>query len=344
MLAAKDRLEQLMRGLLYPFAVRSHIQPGYGTKYRQFLDFVNNELPDIIPECSEELLCLDPSSHNLPGWFLITSLDQTYCGADNNLACSECREHSRSRDRGLKSSQDTCGELLLLQHRVMWHHLDIDDEVCQVHSHLSHEVQKRASEIFKSFGIHEGAKWAKSFGVYHPDALECYIPGSTEVLYDCLERTRLHFRMDNMDYCCPELEPGLDVSKLKDNQDILGRTALLIACQKGWKKGVEGFLNERADPGLATICGSLPLHYAAARGSINICKLLLAHKKRFDIKAVDCAGNSVLDYAMGKKHQDVVDLLSAKYMAEDRENQELERSRSLEAGIVNHQVQGSYFV
>ena len=150
--------------------------------------------------------------------------------------------------------------------------------------------------------------------------------------------------MDYAVYCDIEswLKYSLDVSKLKDKQDILGRTALLIACQKEWKEAVKWLLEEEADPEITTIYGSLPLHYAAANDSIEICKLLLAHKARFDMKAVDCIEKTALDYAKAKGYQEVVDLLSAEYAAADREDNELSRARSLQAGSENYEVQGSY--
>lgn len=339
MIAAQRRLEQLEEDTSSPFAARRLSYRDLGSKYGRFLRFAGADLGYIIRSCSHRLLSLDQSSQNIPSWFLTTSLTQYNLSEEGNFACfcSGCvPAQSRSRASKLESSQDTCGELLLLQNRMIHHDVD-EDQSWQALVRLSHEVRERASEIFESEGVRSGAELAKSSGVYHPDAITWSLPVSLENLSDCLGRSQLHLRMDHSDLLELKdiLGTGLHISKLKDSQDILGRTALFIACQRDWGDGVRFLLEEEADPALATIYGSLPLHYAAAEGSIDICQLLLSHKTKFDIKAMDSAGKTALDYARDKKHQDVTDLLSAEYVVADQALVELERVRRL---------QGAYFI
>jgi len=350
-LAAKDRLKKLVDDLISPFPLPRHGIKRFGSSsYVHFSRFVNGSLAAVLSKHATELFTLEPTSPNLPGWFLTTQLNQAGLEMDINFTCSDCfPAHPRSRAVEMESSRDSCGEILLLQHRILLH-LDHDDgdedeneKSWQSHADLSHEVQKRASEIFASYGLKVGAEWAKSSGVFHPDNFGC-LPAFPD-LTDCLMRSQLHLMIDcgNFDFLALLFKSEPKITELKDRQDILGRTPLLIACQDTWKgEAVEILLEEKADPGLATIYGSLPLHYAAAKGSVEICELLLMHKARFDIKAVDSAGKTALDYANEKRHQKVVDLLSAEYAAADREEEELRRARSLEVGTVNYEVLEPY--
>ena len=353
MTTAMDRFKELKDDTASLFFLPNQSRMGIGSRlYLDFSWFVKYSLPQLLSDLSEDLLTLETTSQNLPGWFLTAHLNQYGLEADKNFACSDCfPAHSRSRAGEMESSRDFCGELLLLQHRILLHRFHDDEDEAEdetswrSHVHLSHEVRERASEIFASCGLREGAEWAKSFGVYHPDVLTCYLPGPTENFSDCLERSWLHMRMDSVDNWddVDSIVSSVDVSIVKDRRDILGRTALIIACREAWTETVRWLLEEEADPGLTTIYGSLPLHYAAAKGSIDICQLLLSHKTRFDIKAKDCAGKTALDYAREYERQDVVNLLSAEYVAAYLEDDELRRARSLQAGTESDGVQGSYF-
>jgi hypothetical protein len=350
MMAAVKELKRLNRSSTYLFNFGTDLfWQQSGTKYYGFIDFVDHDIPKALRQCTEELLALDLSSQNLPGWFLTVSLNQYEVDQYTNFACSDCYPtHPQSTARVLESSQDACSQLLLLQHHLISH--DNPKNWQQKHADLSLKVVERASATIKSFGSNRTAEYGEEIGVYHPDHLVFLLSGPTEDSKDCLERSLLHLRIDDEEDF--EIEEMLrldhDALKLKDKQDILGRTVLLIACRQGWNTGVEILLEQQADPGLATVYGSLPLHYAAAMGSTDICKKLLAHKTRFDMKAEDCMGKTALDWAEEKRHQDVVELLSAEYAAADRE-EELRRSsgfeavaRSFEAGVERYNAQRPY--
>ncbi|KAI4950552.1 hypothetical protein J4E91_004437 [Alternaria rosae] len=262
--AWEEDLEDLKERAIAPFSPEKHpsLIP-VSASYNRFYNFVNSDIDEMLGRYSEELLNVDTASPNIPGWFLVASLSQF----GTKLACSECYPaHSRSKARWLEETQDTCGELLLVQHRYI-HHTSFKGRESYID--LSKEVAKRASTVWESSGtlIKDEFYFYKGF------------------------------------------------SELKDSQDILGRTALLIACQEEWEEAVVRLLEEKADPGLSTIYGSLPLHYAAATGSLEICKLLLMHKTEFDIKAADNASNTALDWAKEKGHYEVVELLSIQYAA-----------------------------
>ena len=129
--------------------------------------------------------------------------------------------------------------------------------------------------------------------IYHPSnvAVELFRRGQGHT--DCLGRTPLLQWLDSTN-----VEPtveywesmGLNIENV-DQQDILGRSLLHVACQKKWKVAVELLLTHHADSYLTTAYGHLPLHYAAASGSAAICKMLIScGAKRHD--SIDCYGNS----------------------------------------------------
>lgn len=309
--AWEEDLEHPRERTIAPFSPeKRHSLIPVSASYNRFYNFVNSEIHSMLGRYSEELLNVDPASPNIPEWFLVASLSQF----GTELACSECYPaHSRSKANWVEETQDTCGELLLLQHRNRYH---TSFEGLENYMDLSREVAKRASAVWESFGTYDMAEYARNIGVWHFDKVIFESPDCIGDLNDCLGRSFLHFYMDWAAYGnVPKDEFCFDEqsSELKDSQDILGRTALLIACEEEWEEAVERLLEEKADPGLSSIYGSLPLHYAAATGSLEICKLLLMHKKKFDIKAVDNAGNTALDWAKEKGHYEVVELLSIQY-------------------------------
>jgi hypothetical protein len=69
-------------------------------------------------------------------------------------------------------------------------------------------------------------------------------------------------------------------------------------------------LEQGANPRIATGYRSLPLHYAAAHGSRQICELLSPYHYTFDIHEKDNAGHSALAYALSFGNTSVIELLS----------------------------------
>jgi len=308
--AWEEDLEDLKERAIAPFSPETHpsLIP-VSASYNRFYNFVNSDIDEILGRYSEDLLNMDPAPSNIPGWFLVASLSQF----GTKLACSKCYPaHSRSKASWVEETRDICGELLLVKHHII-HHMAF--EGLENYIHLSHEVAKRASAIWESLETYDMAEYARNIGVWHSDKVVFELSDRHEDLNDCLGRSFLHFWTDWGAGAKEDFYFDEECSKLKDSQDILGRTALLIACQEDWKEAVERLLEEKANPGLSTIYGSLPLHYAATTGSLEICKLLLMHKTKFDMKAMDNAGNTALDWAKEKGHYEVVELLSIQYAA-----------------------------
>jgi ankyrin repeat protein len=124
---------------------------------------------------------------------------------------------------------------------------------------------------------------------------------------DCLGRTPLLYFLDcsegpvtrylnvvNLLHDLNERDEGFIQSLSK--QDIMGRTALHVACQKGYTQLVSKLLELGASPWLQTATGSLPLHYAAAKGYTEICSELL-RKIQDGAMMKDKCNMSPLDYA-----------------------------------------------
>jgi ankyrin repeat protein len=93
--------------------------------------------------------------------------------------------------------------------------------------------------------------------------------------------------------------------------DVTGRAVLHIACQKGYTAIAAELLAHKANPMQRAAGGLLPLHFAAASGSLEICKHLIQHILHTDISAVDAVGKRSIDYARINKHFEVVHLLSS---------------------------------
>lgn len=71
-----------------------------------------------------------------------------------------------------------------------------------------------------------------------------------------------------------KLPPNTDINQ----QDKSGQTALMIACQKDYSMIVENLLSRGANPNLKDNQLNTALHFAAGRGNLQICLLLLNAK------------------------------------------------------------------
>jgi hypothetical protein len=128
---------------------------------------------------------------------------------------------------------------------------------------------------------------------------------------DCLGRTWLHKYLDisNSPWNDDALDGLLPCSMNNpDVLDILGRTALHIACQKDCPRVVEKLLLSGANAGRKSVSDSLAIHYAAASGSISICRQLIS-AQCFDINDYDEMGHTALYYAVRHGHAALVELL-----------------------------------
>jgi ankyrin repeat protein len=179
---------------------------------------------------------------------------------------------------------------------------------------LSATFPRRARLLLKSIDMLEAA--AINLRIYHPDAIGSCSFQMQEEQEDGLGRAALHSWLDHN---APNPRLGdseellssilhLRVATIND-QDILGRTPLHIANQHRWVEAVKALLGLGANTVADTIDGSTPLHCAAVRGSVEICRDLLDYVID-SLTAVDCEGHMAGHYALKNAHTDVLNLLA----------------------------------
>ena len=87
-----------------------------------------------------------------------------------------------------------------------------------------------------------------------------------------------------------------------------GNTALMLATQyHGYDKGVQVLLNASADVNIQNSRGNTALYFAADKGHLGICKMLLASGARASL--TNSNGNTPLDNAQSNGHHEVCELL-----------------------------------
>ena len=243
---------------------------------------------------------------------------------------NDCPYRSQKDDQILKELQErrlVCSEFLWRQNRIA--------ALFHSRQHHSFDGEKVYADLvrLKSLcdSIKDEALYVIESGTLDKCAVDCLQAFNVEQYYldevasfrifsDCLDgldycgRTTGHKFLDCMPHG-PHREPyaklleryvkGLDdVNK----QDGLGRTLLHIACIKNWHAGVEVLLQHGANLNATTVFGSLPLHYAAAKGTIRICQLLLRYNRDNAI-ALDEAMITPRGYALKEENTAIADLL-----------------------------------
>jgi hypothetical protein len=130
---------------------------------------------------------------------------------------------------------------------------------------------------------------------------------------DCLGRTWLHQYLDSKkNTCFPwKIEEVMIKSNFQrstcfdiDKQDIIGRTPLHIACEKGLLSFAAKLIELGADVTKQTILTMTPLHLAAASGSREIVEILL-RCPRVIINAQDINGWTPFHYATRHNHASI---------------------------------------
>ena len=86
-----------------------------------------------------------------------------------------------------------------------------------------------------------------------------------------------------------------------------GNTALMVAAEYGYDKGVQVLLNASADVNIQNSIGDTALHWAAYKGHLRICKMLLASGARASL--TNSNGNTPLYDAQSNGHHEVCELL-----------------------------------
>ncbi|KAH7094632.1 hypothetical protein FB567DRAFT_8110 [Paraphoma chrysanthemicola] len=137
---------------------------------------------------------------------------------------------------------------------------------------------------------------------------------------DCLGRDTAHRWLDSASLKrhvrdhLEILETYVAATDRIDSQDDFGRTLLHIVCLMGWKAGARVLLQHGANPTMTMGCDFLPLHIAAASGSLEICELLLKYTEGagVSIDRKDSFGFLAMDYAAHAGHSQIVRLLSGR--------------------------------
>lgn len=233
---------------------------------------------------------------------------------------------------GLSDSVDLCRNFVFKEHLIDYHGPELNkdklEEEIQMYTTLLTEVPQKIGVVFESLGCSELAQRSRAIGLYHHDSM---IWWDWKILilrtgdFDCLKRTALHRMLDgafedyeDLSFILKQAEHLWDDVSVWNSQDILGRTPLYILCQFEEDEDLVDFMQKvleaGPDLGLATIYGTIPLHRAAANGSIELCKALVERGGKFDVGAEDCDKRTALDHAVVKKHQDVVNLLTDCYI------------------------------
>ena len=216
-----------------------------------------------------------------------------------------------------------CRSILTESNRDSRRNEDILSELDQFETKCG-ELGTRIHTILKDLSIHEHLpSFSKRCPLFIPDELSAARSqelGDIEAIdkqLDCLGRTRLHHCLDAYTVGGSSLEPTIGPDIVRDptstrlaidSSDILGRTPLHIACQKDCLNTVEELLAHGADLSRQTVHGSLPLHYASASGSLDICRLLLL-RRECDANKPDRYGKTALHYAIERGNVTVVKLL-----------------------------------
>ncbi|CAI6333760.1 unnamed protein product [Periconia digitata] len=232
----------------------------------------------------------------------------------------------------LKATNHICGEYLLrldrlAQHfneREHWNDIEnfeelLEDELFLIWD-LMIKIKFKIKTDMKSIDLDKMMPdILQSFWCFVPTDMVRPMASIHMFITDCLGRTGLHQCLDTIQVPNDEDERllsdmiwknGAPDEALINEWDILGRTALHIACHNGWISIAQILIRNHADIMLRTVCGSLPLHYAASNGSVAICEMLLSSHSVFSTLAVsrleDDNGGDPLYYAIVKKSWEVI--------------------------------------
>jgi hypothetical protein len=213
---------------------------------REFLEYIHDILVPALETSTDELLALDKTSQHFPTALLPTMVGQLLDSGTTGSVCHICdptnHQHQLLID-GLRHCQDTCGEILVRQHRIMRHRYlcgDDDEAKTRLNGELNQyvvlltKVPDQIAVVFQSLGMTASASLCSTITPYLP------YNESEPWLYqgcgtDCLKRTGLHWALDITDFVLENEYVTAAIHYYRDridHQDILGRTALHIACQR----------------------------------------------------------------------------------------------------------------
>lgn len=171
----------------------------------------------------------------------------------------------------------------------------VDEEILKLERLRQQVLEKLKTDVFDPLGCSP-----PFIEIYHPSTVALALFQRGKGHTDCLGRIPLLQLFDYTDKEPLEETRLLFKDRLEniDQQDILGRSLLHVACQKKWREVAALLIRLGADSYLTNIYGHSPLHYAAASGSSEICKKLLRLGVAPEKEFMDCYGNSILYYAV----------------------------------------------
>jgi hypothetical protein len=304
MAIAEAELSDLDHRLRYPLsALKDRIT---NTPYNMFCEFVGDALTTALSRCTKEILANGNAACQLLEPLLPYLTGHTLMSTSTKVVHDEDPEWDEPCLQ-LTYCQDLAGEFLASYHRLRTESEDIEVER---YEELWDLVPQRASAVLESLKLPEAAAYSRQLGLFHDQLPDRILLRLNHDLVDCLGRSARRIWLENQlaKSDLDDLSDYVDSGEI-NKQDILGRSLLHIPCN--WAFGyhaVEWLLMRGADPGLKTIYGSLPLHFAAAHGELDICTQLLEHSADYDIAEKDLQGKTALDYATEKRHTEVVDL------------------------------------
>jgi hypothetical protein len=303
--------------------------------------FVKNDIEPLVSSLTIEQLATCSHLPSLPGTIL-PSLVHTQYRDTNYRSCPICEETGTDRTilQMLQMADDSIGEFHARQERLLRHcNKDSDIFAAQqkkdlVTLELKHywassvAVIEKASSALLKLNLHELANIPGRIGLYHPETLASLLFFAKDQPPTSLGQNVIHQWFDNSSDEPSEYHlTGLLLRLPRTNinqQDILGRSPLHIACQKGWKTAVDWLLRNGALTGLLTVFDSLPLHYAACNGDSYTCGELLEYRGKSTMNKKDCQGYTPLHYAQINHHAEVVELLSGVSPSESSEQNQAE--------------------
>lgn len=133
-------------------------------------------------------------------------------------------------------------------------------------------------------------------------------------LRDCLGRTTSHIAFD------AELDDAWIEAHINDG-DVLGRTAMHLVCQVGNEDLVSKYLTTISTLESKTVIGTTPLHNAASKGHLKICRQMmecLTHNPVSILGMDDCIGRTPLAYAASHGHNLTANFLLSQNIVHER--------------------------
>lgn len=235
--------------------------------------------------------------------------------------CSICSRPSDTETlQKLRQQAEAGGDLLATNARLKSHHQECAKRHLSIHTGavatewfrlamLHDKTEVKATAMFKDLDIYdELPAMLQRHPIFVPEWRYPREAWSVVGLKsrDCLGRSCIHRLLDAGSF---EIEWGLHAGTLEE-QDVLGRTILHIICGKGNSQLVQRLIHLGADIHKSTIWGALPLHYGAAVGSAEVCRILLS-TTGIRINEVDHFSRTALFYAVRHGHAEVASLLLA---------------------------------